>query len=150
MGMEKTAVHDSTYLTARALFPFGGVALAWIVLSALLCHQLGKPADFGSNLRWLAVLALLSLADLYSLAKLCGFLLRLASAAPGRTLSILQASYWGTFKIACLLLFGVSLSLGRSPPLPGVLTGVSTLVVVPCFGGLFWHWMREQSQRSQG
>lgn len=130
-------------LDAESVRPFAAVGLGWIALSALFCWKTSSSAELHSALRWMLQFSLLCLLDLLAIAK------TFANVLQSRNFSLIRASYWGAIKIACFLLFGAFLwqvrslsagSLGASPvPMNGVITGVSTLMIVPLLGGLIWH-----------
>jgi hypothetical protein len=119
--------------------------MAWAVLS-LAITLFGTPhEEMNHALRWLVVLFGVSIADLYSIARLVGTVLELIVTAPEKRLpGLIQASYWGILKLACLGIFSVLVFKGHDIPVTALLTGVGTMVFVPLVGG-FW-WSKGQQQ----
>lgn len=131
---------------SHLIFPFAIATLGWIVLSILICCRLYQDSQLLSALQWMSVFTLISLMDLVASSRLVTHLLSLASGAANRTFSAIRASYWAAIKIACLLLFGITLLKGHFLPLISLLLGGSTLLVVPLFGGILWYCMGNRSQ----
>ena len=51
---------------------------------------------------------------------------------------MVQVFFWGTIKFVCLILLGSLIWRSRSVPGMTLVLGLSTLVVVPLFGGYLW------------
>lgn len=98
--------------------------------------------------KWLSLLSGIALFDLLAIAKVVSNLFEIqslegAALAEKRTFLIIQTSYWGAIKIACILLFGIILVKGShlpsGIPTTGLITGIATFVVVPLVGGIGWY-----------
>jgi hypothetical protein len=128
----------TSQLSRRESTPFLMVAFVWLAVGAALCARFQHPG-LSLALGWLAVLWGLCLFDLYALSRAVGALLGLASVeGEKRGALIIQASYWGMIKLACLGILGAILLRGHSIPALGLLMGTGTLVVVPLLGGYWW------------
>jgi hypothetical protein len=123
----------------KTLKPFITVSIVWFVISGVACFQFANPGHTFSAFRWMAELWALCLIDLYALAKAVGAALSLVSATgEKRGALIIQASYWGMIKLACLGILGAILLRGSTIPTTGLLMGSATLVVIPLIGGYWW------------
>jgi hypothetical protein len=114
-------------------------AMAWAVI-ALGITLFGTPReDVSRALGWLGVFFGVSMADLYSIARLVGTVLELMATPPEKLLpGLIQASYWGILKLACLGIFSVLVFKGHDIPVTALLSGVGTMVFVPLVGGYWW------------
>jgi hypothetical protein len=142
-------------LSRSVLVPFGVSAIIWLGTSAWICWHLAPDATAAHRaLTWMGILSGICLLDLYALIQALSalFALMALSSSEGSSPSIrppqspiflvIRTSYWGGIKLVCLIFLGTLLARGASPsgiPTVGLITGVSTLVVVPLLGGLLWH-----------
>ena len=150
--MSEKAVPTPASKKATSIRPFLWIGVVWIALSALVCWRTTSPLVFPVALRWMLGLSLLCLLDLVAIAKTIHHLfMTVDETHPNRFFSAIRASYWGAIKIACFLLFGATLLMGRALPagipVPALVTGVSTLAIVPLFGGLVWYLLNQKSLR---
>ena len=126
-------------MSARGCFV--SASMLWLTTSSAVVMTLSGNTK-ASAMEWLFGIAAICLMDFLAMAMVVVNLLRLASGAPDRIISVIRTSYWGTIKLACVLIFGAVLIRGRSSaagvPACGLLLGVSTLVAVPLIGGLLW------------
>ena len=81
----------------------------------------------------------LALADFYTLMRVSKDLIDYMSSKPVPPIQIFM---WGAAKFTCLILLVAAL-LGKSALFPGapaapLVYGITTLVVVPLFGGIWW------------
>src|SRR5690348_8631334 len=133
---------------ASSLQPFLWIGAAWIGFSAGVCWRFTPPLLLPLALRWMLGLSLLCLLDLLAIAKTIHHLFMTVGSEngsngqethPNRFFSAIRASYWGAIKIACFLLFGATLLMGRALPagipVAALVTGISTLAIVPLLGG---------------
>jgi membrane protein DedA with SNARE-associated domain len=126
--------------------PFLLAAAAWLAVSTLICWKMAHfPGEMATDMKWMVGLAALCLLDLLALAQLVKNTFKLMETGENRFFSAIRASYWGTLKLACIVIFGtIFWKIGSSQaiiPAEGVLAGISTLVVVPLLGGLLHHLM---------
>jgi hypothetical protein len=139
-------------LDRKTVLPFLISGLVWILLAAGICRLLSANVDeFHRSLIWMLRLAFLSLLDLLAIAKVFYYVFELQRPEAGqkRIFSVIRTSYWGAIKIACILICGTILVKGSHlsagiPPV-GLVTGISTLVVVPLVGGLVWYFAQRSN-----
>lgn len=145
---------ENPALNFRTLLPFLAIAIGWIILSAILCLRFsGGEYESRRAVIWMFRLSFISLLDLLAIAKVIFYVFEIQrateegpSSAIKRKFSIIRTSYWGAIKIVCILICGTILVKGSHlsggiPPV-GLVTGISTLVVVPLVGGLAWYFTR--------
>jgi hypothetical protein len=143
---------EAPSLGKKALFPFILAGLTWIVISGVLCFYFSPNADeTRRSLAWMLRLAFISMMDLLAIAKVFYYVFELQRPQePGkRIFSVIRTSYWGAIKIACILICGTILVKGSHLPLGipvvGLLTGISTLVIVPLAGGVVWYFTQRSN-----
>jgi hypothetical protein len=118
---------------------FGAAAGLWLLAIMAVTALAAPREDLYWALGWTLGLWAVSVADLAVLAKAVSCVLELATAtAENRGTWIIQASYWGFLKLACLGIFATVLIMGHEIPVTSLLTGVGTMVFVPLVGGLWW------------
>jgi hypothetical protein len=139
-------------LGRKTLFPFIISALIWLILSGILCFSISaNPEEARRALVWMLRLAFISLLDLLAIAKVFYYVFELQrDQDPGkRIFSVIRTSYWGALKIACILICGTILVKGShlpaGIPVVGLVTGISTLVIVPLVGGAVWYFTHRAS-----
>ena len=124
----------SESLNAKGLTPFWLTGAAWAAL--------GVALNFGSGISgwgwFLAVWGACSV-DFWVTAELLRRMLLTKGDEGTETAPIAATVVLGIAKVACLGLVGVVLWAGRNSPLRAILMGLSTLVVVPLLGGLWWY-----------
>lgn len=133
-------------LKSRALPYFAAAALIWVGVSAFLCLKFCPPHEpIKRALTWFAILGGICLLDLFALAQALAGLFDLMQDGSSKPIFlIIRTSYWGGIKLVCVIFLGFLMVRGSSVagssgiPTVGLLTGVSTLVVVPLLGFLFW------------
>ncbi|MGK5083611.1 hypothetical protein WDW37_09925 [Bdellovibrionota bacterium FG-1] len=124
----------------KQLQPFIWVGLGWLVLGAVVCFVFSSTAQppiktFG----WMALIWAFCLLDLYALARAVGAVLGLTTmTGKKRGALVIQASYWGVIKLACLGILGLILLRSSTIPTLGMVLGSSTLIVTPLLGGYWW------------
>jgi hypothetical protein len=138
---------ENPTLSRKTLLPFLLTGLIWIAVSTILCFHYSKnPEETHRALIWMLRLSILSVVDLLAMAKVFFYLFELQRPQePGkRIFSIIRTSYWGAIKIVCILICGIILVKGShlpaGIPVVGLITGISTLVIVPLVGGVAWHF----------
>ncbi len=122
----------------RPWAPFLKVGLFWLVFGSVLSFFLAKDhAHPWVSVRWMVYLWLLVVMDLVALASfVSGMFDWKAGSKKNQASLIIRTSSWGVIKLACLGLLGTVLYSARNiPPVP-LLLGLSTMVVIPIFGGL--------------
>jgi hypothetical protein len=121
--------------------PFTGATLAWLLTAALLCLYFNPGGDpLATSLRWMFEIAAFCLVDLLALGMTLRAVIPLvAGVAEKRYLAALQAFYWATVKLACLGILTAVVLKSPHIPVPGLLTGLGTLIFVPLMGGLWWN-----------
>jgi hypothetical protein len=131
-------------LKSRALPYFAVVAAVWFLISAVLCFKVSPDgADARRALTWLGILGGICVLDLFALAQaLAGLFDLMQGDSTNPIFLVIRTSYWGGIKLVCVIFLGFLMARAahQIPPIPtiGLLTGVSTLLVVPLFGFLFW------------
>ena len=121
------------------LEPFLYVAAGWLVVLVGLSVATAPAGELTHFLAWDFSLWCLCLFDLFALMKTIVGALKLMSATlENRGPLLIQTSFWGMIKIACLGIFTVILIKGQAIPTLALLLGVGTLVVVPLVGGYWW------------
>jgi hypothetical protein len=118
---------------------FVWVAMIWALLG-LGASLFGVPReDALRGAFWFLILFSVSAADLYSISRLVSAVLDLmAESTENRIPRLIQASYWGFLKLACLGIFTVLVFKGHEIPVIALLMGVGTMVFVPLVGGYWW------------
>jgi hypothetical protein len=134
----------------KTKLPFLIATLAWAAVAAIFCMKMAHFHDEAvTSLKWFAGLSLLSLLDLAALTQVMKGALALMEETENRFFSALRTSYWGSLKLACIVIFGIIFwKIGNSRaavPASGLLAGISTLVVVPVLGGLIQHFLNDES-----
>jgi hypothetical protein len=139
-------------LGLKTLLPFIICGLIWAFVSAALCFRYSVSADETRRaLTWMLRLWLISMVDLLAIAKVIYYVFELQrpQEPQKRIFSVIHTSYWGAIKIACILICGTILVKGSHLPagIPsvGLVSGISTLVVVPLAGGLVWYFTQRSS-----
>jgi hypothetical protein len=139
-------------LDRKNSFPFIACAVIWVIFSAILCFWLSPNAEEARRaLIWMLRLAFISLLDLLAIAKVFYYVFELQrDQDPGkRIFSVIRTSYWGALKIACIVICGTILVKGShlpaGIPVVGLMTGISTLVIVPLAGGVVWYLTQKAS-----
>jgi hypothetical protein len=134
----KTITPLNPFEDSRTQLPFLWTGLIWIAISLAVIVLTDKPVV--ECLRWFLLLWALCMFDLLALSKTAGFasLLLTDATADRKAPLTFQAFFWGGAKLACLALLGMVLWLGRNAPSTGLILGISTLLVVPLAGGLWW------------
>jgi hypothetical protein len=123
----------------RSYRSFGAAAILWLLASTAITALASATDDLLWALGWTVGLWAVSVADLGVLAKAVSALLELGtSSLENRGDWIIQASYWGFLKLACLGIFATVLIMGHEIPVASLLTGIGTMVFVPLVGGLWW------------
>ena len=132
----------------RTSKPFLIVAIVWCFIAFLILFGVSKSV---AGFVWLLGFWFLSVLDIFIIAKLVLSLLSFVSAPSGpqtevigdskKPIFLTQIILWLVAKLVCLGLFGACLFLaGESAPKLGVFLGISTIIVVPLFGGLWWSY----------
>jgi hypothetical protein len=117
---------------------FVWAAIAW-ALAGTAVTLFGAPREEAIRaLEWFGIFYAVSVADLYSIARVVGCILELMGATEKRIPGLIQASYWGILKLACLGIFTVLVFKGHEIPVTALLMGVGTMVFVPLVGGYWW------------
>lgn len=136
----------------KTLFPFIISALIWLILSGILCFTLSaNPDEAHRALIWMLRLAFISLLDLLAIAKVIYYVFELQRDQDQgkRIFSVIRTSYWGALKIVCIVICGTILVKGShlptGIPVVGLMTGISTLVIVPLVGGVAWYFTHKTS-----
>jgi hypothetical protein len=123
----------TAYLMVAGLWVFSG--LAWARF-----HD--SEAMFSWVAKWALFLGLLCLVNFYAMAQFFFSLFSLQTIEPEKRLfTLIQTSYWGSIKLASLLILGGILwrqtHLMHLPvPDQSLVIGMGTLVIVPIFGSL--------------
>ncbi|MDR3607486.1 MAG: hypothetical protein P4M08_08905 [Oligoflexia bacterium] len=130
-------------VSSESLSGFGLAGLIWLLLSAAICFKLSPDkAELRRSLTWLCILFGLSILDLFALAQaLSGLFDLMRNESEKPIFLVFRTSYWASIKLVCLIFLGFLMARGSSSsgiPTPGLLTGISTLMVVPLLGGVFW------------
>lgn len=119
---------------------FLAVGAAWGVVGAL--GSAWRSAGSGmAALAWFLVLWAACMLDLLVLCRAVyalGAILEEGHSVEKTAALRLQAFFWGIFKLACLGIFGIILSLAEGIPTPSLLLGMGTIVVVAIGGGWLW------------
>ena len=136
-------------LTFRQLKPFLTAALAWLVVGTAVVLFWVSPERRASGLIWWLGLYALGVLDLGMIAALVGTLLdgppngdRVRWGLRLAFLGSLKLGAWGFF---ALLLFG-----DRGIPNASLLSGLSTLITVPLFGGFLWSFVSPSGDAGTG
>lgn len=122
-------------------FPFLVVALGWGIIGFLILYFWFEKTDTRLEaLSWWFRFWFLAVCDLFFLAKGVASLLQIMSEPVksysfGKTLALF---FWGTMKVVCLGIILLLLVQFRDAPAVSIILGLTTLVVVPLFGGIFW------------
>jgi hypothetical protein len=124
----------SESLNAKGLTPFWLTAAAWAALGVVLNFGAGV-----SGWGWFLAVWGACLVDFWVTAELLRRMLLVKGDEGTETAPIAATVVLGIAKVACLGLVGVVLWAGRNSPLRAILMGLSTLVVVPLLGGLWWY-----------
>lgn len=134
-------MNDSSDPMKGAVAPFLQVSLGWLLISSALVWKFAPDATARSaSLRWLFVLWVLCEMDLLAIGKLLSTVFQLTTeSVKNRSGLVIRASSWGAIKLACLGIIGLILFRGQAIPSLGLLPGLGTMIVVPLFGGLWWH-----------
>jgi hypothetical protein len=119
--------------------PFYWAASGWLALSLAVASLSVPREDVPRAAAWVVILFVVAAADLVSIARLVSAVFDLMSAtAENRGARIIQASYWGILKLACLGIFTILVFKGQQVPVTSLLLGVGTMVCVPLIGGFLW------------
>ncbi len=140
--MNATTTHDLAGLQAdrrKSYRSFAAAAALWLAVITAITAFVTPREELFWALGWTMGLWLVSVADLGVLAKGVSATLELATAVgEKRGKWVIQASYWGFLKLACLGIFATVLIKGHEIPVTSLLTGIGTMVFVPLVGGLWW------------
>jgi hypothetical protein len=123
--------------------PFLYSAFVWLGIGVGFCFLNAGDHNGPVSTLWMVTLWALSLTDLLCLSKAIAVVLGLISDnhSVNKPAQMIQVAYWGTLKMVCLGLFAILLAKSRA--VPGIadqalVLGISTLIVVPLAGGLWW------------
>lgn len=123
--------------------PFVWAALVWAVIGSAVVFGFSKE-DPGPALPWFFWLASLATLGLTATAKLFAAVFPLLSGDPldpkKRIECVIRASSWGTIKLVSWGLTATQLLYSRSIPVPALLLGLGTVIVIPLLGGASWHF----------
>jgi hypothetical protein len=122
----------------RAL-PFVATAIIWGLVG--LGVSLQGPGDALQSAKWMIGLWALCVIDLFALANVLRpilLLMTLDDDSDKRPAAMINALFWGIAKFVCLGLFCIALMSAQGVPQRALLTGLSTLLVVPLVGGFLW------------
>ncbi len=128
----------------RSLWPFWLTALAWAVAGVGVNLWAGGPV--GQAVFWQLATWLACLLDFAVTAQMLRGMLALRAGSEDLGAAGTRTLAWGVAKLACLALIGVVLWAGQNAPTRALLLGMTTLVVVPLLGGLWWF----QKEKSDG
>src|SRR4051812_29396409 len=121
------------------MISFFWVAIVWALLGLGASLFGAAHEDALRAAAWFGVLFSVSVADLYSISRLVAAVLDLMTDSNEKRIPrLIQASYWGFLKLACLGIFTVLVLKGREIPVVALLMGVGTMVFVPLVGGYWW------------
>ena len=135
-------------MNSATVAAFSAISVGWLAIAALICWQFSATQDGNVSATWVAMkwlfgLWALSILDLVAISKsISAAVSVMGHTGEKRAASIIQASYWGLVKLACLGIFIFVLIRASALAAPGLklglVTGLGTLVIVPLIGGLFW------------
>lgn len=123
------------------IFPFVAVALIWATGGAgVLATSIVDNINPGKWAWGFFALWGLSLLDLYLIGKVVASLLSLVAENQtiNRSVLVMRTVLWGFAKLNVLALFGWFFIEADSLPGSALISGASTLIVVPIGGGLWW------------
>ena len=124
----------------QSLKPFAWVTFLYGAAAGVVTALNAASGQTSRELLWFLALFLGSVVNLFALSKAVGKVIEwMQYSGQNRSSGLLvEILFWGTLKFGCLILLGSLIWRSRSVPGMTLVLGLSTLVVVPLFGGYLW------------
>lgn len=137
--MNSVAEKTEAALVRPSYRSFYWSAILWALIATAITLFSSPKEEATRAIVWLGIFYAVSAADLYSISRLVATILELMATPPEKRIpGLIQASYWGFLKLACLGIFTALVFKGHEIPSTALLTGVGTMVFVPLVGGFWW------------
>lgn len=124
----------------QSLRPFAWITLLYGAAAGIATVMNATAGQASRELFWFLALFFGSVVNLFALSKAVGKVIEwMQYSGQNRSSGLLvEILFWGTLKFGCLILLGSLIWRSRSVPGMTLVLGLSTLVVVPLFGGYLW------------